>query len=273
MAVERELTFNDYINIIRRRFPYVVGFFFFAFSAAIAFALKLPPVYQSTGTILIESQQIQPGLIKDAIETYASERIEVLKEVVLTRNNLVKIAQKYKIWGLEKKSKVSPVAIDLAAHTHIMIDLLKADVDQDRAKSTFAFQVSFQHYNSDVTYKVANDLIKLFLDENDRVSKERATETAKFFGMEAEKQRITLEKIEKEITSYKQRYSQSLPQNQVVQVSSLNRFEDDLRATQREYSATQAELRSLDVALESAKAGIGLTAGPGSGAELEKLKL
>jgi uncharacterized protein involved in exopolysaccharide biosynthesis len=61
-----------------------------------------------------------------------------------------------------------------------------------------------------------------------------------------------------------------------MQIGSLERLENDLRATQREYSTTQAELRSLDVSLESAKAGIGLAAPQEQGssvAELNKLKL
>jgi len=276
MALEREergLTLNDYINIIRRRLPYVVGFFFFGFLAAIAIGLKLPHIYQSTGTILIESQQIQPGLVKDAIETYATERIEVLKHIVLTRNNLIKLAEKYKFSNLLHNPKISQTDLDKAVRDLISIDLLKADAGQYGEKSTFAFQIGFQSSSPDITYKMTNDLVKLFMDENSRASKERATETAEFIDKEAEKQRITLEKIEKDITSYKQTHSQSLPQNKEIQVGSLGRLEDDLRATQREYSATQAELRSLDIALESANAGIGLTGGLDTDSELAKLKL
>jgi uncharacterized protein involved in exopolysaccharide biosynthesis len=46
-----------------------------------------------------------------------------------------------------------------------------------------------------------------------------------------------------------------------MQLESLDRLELDLRDTQRQYASTQAELRALDVSLESAKAGIGVNAG------------
>ena len=273
MAIEREMTLNDYINIIKRRFPYVVGFFFFAFLAAIAIALKLPSVYQSTGTILIESQQVQSDLAK---EKYATDRFEALKQIVLSKDNLFKVAEKYKLYGHDKKPKLSPTGIVQVMRPNITVDLLKAEAGQWGEKATFAFQVSFKYYDSDVAFKVANDLVKLFLVENDRASKERVTESAEFFAKEAEKQRIALEKIENEVTSYKQRHSNSLPQNKEMQVASLERLENDLRATQRDYSATQAELRSLDVSMESAKAGIGLITPQDQGSsvsELEKLRL
>lgn len=273
MAIEREVTLNDYINIIRRRFPYIIGFFFSAFLATIAIALWLSPVYQSIGIILIESQQVQSDLAK---QKYATDRFEALKQIVLSKDNLLKIAKNYKLYGLEKKSNISPELLVQTLRNNINVDLLKADTGQWGDKPTFAFNVTFTHYKSDDTYNIANDLVKLFLDENDRASKARATESAGFYAKEAEKQKIALEKIEKEVTNYKRLHSNSLPENKGVKVASLERLENDLRATQREYSATQAELRSLDVSMESAKAGIGLNAPQeqSSGAEeLEKLKL
>ncbi|MDO9204633.1 Wzz/FepE/Etk N-terminal domain-containing protein [Methylotenera sp.] len=272
MAIEREMSLNDYVNIIKRRLPYVIGFFLLVFLAAIAVALKLPPVYQSTGTILIESQQVQSDLAK---EKYATDRFEALKQIVLSKENLFNIAQKYQLYGLEKNPKISPTIIVQSTRPNIMVDLLRADAGQWGEKATFAFQVAFKHYDSDETYNVTNDLVQLFLDENDRASKERVTETADFYSKEAEKQKIILENVEKEISRYKQTHSHSLPENKEMQIGSLERLENDLRATQREYSTTQAELRSLDVSLESAKAGIGLTGlqDQASGAtELDKLK-
>ena len=273
MAIEREMALNDYINIVKRRLPYVVGFFLLVFLVVIAVALKLPPVYQSTGTILIESQQVQSDLAK---EKYAVDRFEALKQIVLSKENLLNIAEKYQLYGLEKNPKISPALIVKSTRSNIAVDLLRADAGQWGEKATFAFQVGFKHYDSDDTYNVTNDLVKLFLDENDRASKERVTETADFYSKEASKQKVVLENIEKEITKYKQSHSNSLPENKAMQIGSLERLENDLRATQREYSTTQAELRSLDVSLESAKAGIGLAAPQEQGssvAELNKLKL
>ncbi len=273
MSIEREMTLNDYVNIIKRRLMYVVGFFLLVFFSAVVIALKLPPVYQSTGTILIESQQVQSDLSK---EKYATDRFEALKQVVLSKENLFNIAEKYKLYGLNKNPNISPTRIAQAAQSNIMVDLLRADAGQWGEKATFAFEVSFKHNDSDDTYNVTKDLIELFLAENDRASKARVTETAEFYSKEAAKQKIALETIEKAITEYKRSHSNSLPENKVMQIGSIERLENDLRATQREYSTTQAELRSLDVSLESAKAGIGLNTPQelGTGAsELDKLKL
>lgn len=273
MSIEREMTLTDYISIIKRRLPYVVGFFFLVFLAAIAIALKLPPVYQSTGTILFETQQVQSDT---ATEKYATDRFAALKQVVLSNDNLYKIAKKYKLYGLDKKPNLSTDVLTQTLRANVEVDLLKAEAEGWGEKPTFAFNVTFSNYNADNTYNITNDLVKLFLDENERANKERVTETTEFFSKEAEKQKIALEKIEKEITAYKRSHTDSLPENKALKVVSLERLENDLRAVQREYSATQAELRSLDVSMESAKAGIGMgvvATAPSPGAvELENLR-
>lgn len=257
MDFERELTLKDYINIVKRKLPYVLGLFFLTFSAVIVYTIWKSPVYQATATILIESQQVKPD---EAKEKFAADRFAALNQVVLSKENLIKIAEKYKLYGLDKKPDLSREILATATRGNILVDRMRAEPEGWEGATTFAFNVSFNHYNAEETYKITNDLVKLFLDENDRVSKERVVETAEFFSNEEVKRRADLEKIEKELTNYKRLYADSLPENKEMQVGSLERLENDLRATQREYSATQAELRSLDVSLESAKAGIGLVA-------------
>lgn len=257
MDSERELTLSDYLNIVKRKFPYVVVFFFLAFFAVIVIALWISPVYKSTATILIESQQVRPD---EAKEKFAAERFSALNQVVLSKDNLLKIAERYKLYGLDKNPKLSRELLINATRGNVSVERLRAEPEGWEGAATFAFNVSFTHYDADETYKITNDFVKLFLDENDRASKERVVETADFFSNEEAKRRAELEKIEKEVTNYKRLYADSLPENKEMYVGSLERLENDLRATQREYSATQSELRSLDVSLESAKAGITLGA-------------
>lgn len=276
MALEKELSLEDFVLIVRRRWPYVLVAFFVLLLIALAITLKLPSVYRSTGTILIESQVVRPDLAGEQSESYAREHIEVLKQLLLTRDNFYRIAKEYKLFDLDKKPDISQAAIYNAMRTHTDIALLDAEIGQWGQKSTFAFQISFDYYDSDIPHRVANDIVRLFLDENERASKTAAAGKTEFLSKEAERLERDLEKIEAEVTNYKRQYADSLPQNMQMQVTTLQRLETDLRATQREYSATQAELRALDVSLESARAGVGLVTDSGKqtpASELETLKV
>ncbi|PWG67315.1 lipopolysaccharide biosynthesis protein, partial [Enterobacter mori] len=56
------------------------------------------PIYQSTGTILVESQQISPELVSTNNTSFADERIEVIRQRVMPRENLLRIIDKYNLF-------------------------------------------------------------------------------------------------------------------------------------------------------------------------------
>jgi polysaccharide biosynthesis transport protein len=250
MDFEREMTLNDYLKVIKRRLPYVIGVFLLVFTATVIYSIWISPTYQASATILIESQQVKAG---ENREKYVAQRFDTLKQLVLSKENLVKIAQKYKLFGLDKNPNLSPEMLYGATRSGVFIERLREEAEGWESGATFAFKISFYNYDAENTYNVTNDLVKLFLDENERASKERALGEEEFFSKEAEKRKEELDKIESKVTNYKRLYADSLPENKDLYVASLDRLENDLKSNQAEYRATQAELRSLDVSLESAR--------------------
>ncbi len=274
MAVERELTLNDYLAILRRRALHISGIFLLVLLATVFIAIKTPSVYQSSGTILIESQKIPQGLVQATVETYAAERIEILKQRVMTRDNLYEIVKKYHLFNVDKNALTKSELVD-RMRKKLGIVLVDADLGDYTAKTTIAFKISFEYYKPEIAYQVTNEVVNLFLAANEKARKEKATETSVFLTDETEKQRKALELIERSVANYKQQHSGALPQNMELQMASLERTEADLREVQRNYTATEAEIRNLELELVSAKAGIGVGMPQGDQnpvTELENLK-
>lgn len=275
MAVDYELSFSDYLAIVRRRFLLIALTVVSVSVLAILVAVLIPPVYQSSGTILIESQEIPTDLVQASVTTYADERIEIIKQRVMTRDNLIKIIDKYHLYEKDRKSLTVSELTDLL-RTNIAVDLLSADVKSNqKSKATIAFKVSFDGRYPDVTNKVTNELVTLFLDENIKARTKRASETTDFLNQEADKLQVELEKTENQVAAYKQQNASALPEHKALQMSSYEGTQIALRETERDYKATQDELSNLDIDLSAAKAGIGSYGGANSSspvAELEKLK-
>ena len=275
MANEYELTFGDYLSILKRRWLQMLVVFILVLMAAIAAAIFLPPTYQSTGTILIESQQIPDDVVKATVTSYAGERIEVIKQRVMTRDNLYRIIQKYSLYPKQIDSETTSTLIDNMRES-ISVVLVNADVERSGGgRATIAFKVGFEYEKPDVAHKVANELVTLFLDENVKARTERATETTEFLTQEVENLRKELEGVENKVASYKQEHSNSLPEHMEMHMSTLQRSESDIKEIDRDYKSTQEELRYLDVELASAKANVktnanGEIVSPTS--ELEKAK-
>ena len=250
-----QLSLADYLSILRRRMGLILGTFVAVFAVAVAVALLIPPVYQSTGTIMIESQQIPTDLVQATVTSYADERIEIIKQRVMTRENLLRIIDKYQLFKDRGITFTPSEQIDEMREL-IEVRLVNANLREGRGSATIAFKVSFEHRRPDIAQRVANELVTLFLNENVKVRTERATQTTEFLTQEANKLKVELDTLETQIATYKQENSGALPQNTALGMNAIQRLESELRDTERDYRAAEEEVRSLDVDLAGAKAAV-----------------
>ncbi len=266
MNSEYELTLNDYIAILKRRALLLCLSFALILGVSLLVAVAIPPVYQSTGTILVESQQISADLVAASNSTYADERIEIIRQRVMTREHLIRIIDKYRLFADEGKLLAVSEKIDEMRRA-IKVSLVNAEV-KGRGLSTIAFRLSFEHQRPEVANKVANELVTLFLDENIKQRTERANETTEFLTREADKLRVELEKLENQVAAFKQEHADALPEHQELRMSMLSRTEAELKEIDRDYKTAQEELRFLDLELSAANAGLAPEANA-SGAAIE----
>jgi succinoglycan biosynthesis transport protein ExoP len=272
-----ELTLPDYIAILRRRALLIVSSFLAIFAISAAVALFIPPVYESTGTIMIESQQIPTDMVQATITSYADERIEVIKQRVMTRENLLRIINKFRLFQTEGASLTPSEQIDeMRNNTEVELITANPRVGQ-RGTGTIAFKVSFSHRRAETAQGVANELVTLFLDENVKVRTERATQTTEFLKQESQRLRTDLDKLETQIAGYKQEHGKGLPENMALSMAAMQRVETDLRQIERDYRSAEEELRYLEVERTGALAAVtsvvqGGPAGNGAAAELQRAR-
>lgn len=269
---EYELTLHDYIDILRRRAWLMAVVFTVVLLTASALAILLPPVYQSSGTILIESQQISTDIIASNVTGFASERVEVIKQRVMTRENLLRIIKKYNLFPSKKESRVTSELID-DLQKRISIEMLSTSQRQAGRRgsmATIAFDIMFEDRHAELAFGVTSELVTLFLSENIKSRVERATETTRFLSQEAQRLKAVLEKMEGLVAAYKQKHGSSLPENLDLKTSILQRTETNLANLDRDYNATENELRRLELELSAAKSGLDVAETPAS--KLRKLK-
>lgn len=256
MNEEYQLTLNDYLAILRRRGMLLIVTLVVLLAVVAITVVVIPPVYQSTGTIMVESATIPSDLLPATASSIVDERIEIIRQRVMTRENLFRIIEKYGLYRDSGRSLTVSEKID-EMRKSVAIEPLGANVKNRRqGQGTIAFRLSFEHRKAEIAHRVANDLVTLFLDENVKSRTERATETTEFLTQEAGKLKSELEKVETQLAAYKQEHSKALPQHQQLHMEMLSRTESELKEVEREYKTAQEELRFLDLELSAAKAGI-----------------
>ncbi len=254
-------TISDYISIAWRRKFYILIPFVLVLFVTFPTVLMMPPVYQSTGTIAIESQQIPNELVQSTVTSFADERIQVIKQRIMTADQLFRIIEKFDLYGSEiNTTPRSEILADM--RQRIAIELVSANV-RDRfgtTSATIAFTISFEHGDPNAAQNVANELVTMFLDENIKSRTARAEETTKFFKKEAERLGNQIAVIEEQIARHKQENESSLPENLRINLERIATLratmltsEDDLSELEESRKLLQIELDALR--LEAAASG------------------
>lgn len=252
---EPEFRIGDYVKILKRRYLFLVIPFVILFSASVGVATLLPPIYVSQGTILIESPQISQEIVAGSIDSAARERIEVIKQRVMTRANLLRIANEFRVFEGETKRPTSTEIVSKMRST-TRVSFISGG-GRSRGAATIAFTVSFEHRRADIAARVANEIVTLFMDENVRTRTQIATETTDFLNQEARKLEQHLAEIETKIAEYKQENSSSLPENLEIRIGMRERTESGIRETDRDIKSIEEEMRFLDIQLAAFRSGFG----------------
>lgn len=247
-------TLIDYIEILRKDFKLFLLPFTIILLLSALFAITLPSIYRAQGTILVESQQIPDDLIRSTIRTYADERIEIIKQLVMTRENLLKIINKYHLYETDGATTLTDQELLEKIRKHIIIQLrndLRPNARFRNRPNSITFIVAFEHENPEIAQKVANELVTLFLQENMKTRTARATETTEFLTAEAEKLRKQINIIELQVAEFKQKNEQSLPENLDLNTQMLERAQNTLREIERDIKSEEEQLSYLEVQLAS----------------------
>ncbi|MEO8339204.1 MAG: Wzz/FepE/Etk N-terminal domain-containing protein [Nitrospirota bacterium] len=232
--------FQDYVAMFHRRRTLIVltGGVLLGLSLAVAFLW--PPVYKSMATILIEEQEIPSELVHSTITSYADQRIETIKQQVMSRTTLWKVVEQYNLYaGLDRSNHVEEVVKRFTKD--IAVEVISADVKDKRTqqKATIAFTVAYQSSSPELAQKIASELTHLFLGENLKSRERQAQETTSFLQQEADNLSKHIGKVDDKIAALKHRAKGALPE-----LMSLNQQLMD--QADRELTDIDQQVRSLE---------------------------
>lgn len=244
--METTLNLDEYLAIAKRRIWYLVIPFLIVFTLSVSVINSLSPVYRSTATVAVESQQIPEDLVRSTVVAYADELIGFLKQRVMTSARLLGIIDKFHLFPkLRDKTPDSVLIAKLRAN--IFLETIRDRTIQRRnVSNTVAFELSFEYGDPETAAAVTNELVTMFLQENVKTRTARATETTEFLEREAARLGEQVAKMEARIAAYKQEHSDALPEHLSLRMNMLQSAETSLKDLEREIASLEEEERFLE---------------------------
>jgi uncharacterized protein involved in exopolysaccharide biosynthesis len=239
---EQEINFPNYLAALTRRKLVFGGVALGTFLLGALVAFTLPPVYRSTAIIQIEQQEIPQDLVRSTITSFADQRVQMMGQRIQSTTNLERIIKKFNLFPKEQRTYGLERTIGNTREA-VSLKMISADVMDPRSgrpiQANIAFSLAFDYDQPEVAQKVANELVTLYLSENQKTRTKQATETATFLSEEANKQQTRIKDLELQLATFKEEHAGELPELMSLNLQLMQRTENQLMDVER-------QLRSLE---------------------------
>jgi uncharacterized protein involved in exopolysaccharide biosynthesis len=194
-----------YFELLKRRFFYFAIPFVLVAATGVGVALVWPPTYLSEGKILVQSQQIPTELVRSTVTSAAQERIQVIEQRLMTRDNLVAIVDKFQLFPTQRNlMSVTQLVETMKKKTTIATVNQQLSFTRRSDNPTIVFTVGFEDSDPAVASRVANELVTRILNEDIRDRTSRASDTTKFLKREVERLQAENAAIEAKVAQAKE---------------------------------------------------------------------
>lgn len=252
-----------YRSIFMRRLPYFLVIATIIAAASIIMAMTLPPSYVSRMTLIVESPQIPDELAASTARTPAQEQLQVVEQRLMTRANLLEIANKLQV--LEGQSELTPDRILQGMRSRTSI---QSTAGRDQAA---LMSISFEAANGQKAAGVLNEYLTLIQKEDVQSRTGRATQTLEFFEQEVSRLNQALAERSARILQFKTENVDALPESLDYRMGQQTLMQERLAQLERETVSLDEQRRRL-VRIFETTGQVGGLAGPTLSPEQQQLE-
>lgn len=247
----RPLDFEDYIDILRRNFGWLIGPVFAGLVISIVVAYSMEDTYISQALIRIVPQQISPELVKNYSAQDIADRINSMAQSVESRNALTNLINSYGLYAKELKSE--PLE-DVIAKMKSAIGVYPVPgVTNIAGASLPAMQVAFKYRDRNVAQKVCQDLVSRFMNASSQDSLEGQMSTKAFLDDEFEQAKKDLDQSQQQLAEFRSKNFGRLPDDVQMNISQMNALEGRLGQLSEALSRNSDQRMMLESELHIAK--------------------
>ena len=226
---ENTRSISDYINVVRRRKRALAITAGVVMVIIILSAFLWPKTYRSQAIILIEQQDIPTDLVQTTITSYAQQRIEEIKQRIMTIGNIIGIVEEFGLYTEREMERKTRTEIAEEFRSAVSIRPISAEVVDPRSgrptEAIIAFSLSFDGEVPSKVQKVTNEITTLYLDENLKDRTAQTKSTSDFLTAESEVLAAQLEDLDTKIAYFKENNKGALPEQNQFNLGVVERTE------------------------------------------------
>jgi polysaccharide biosynthesis transport protein len=216
--------------------------------AVLAVVMRLPRTYGAEATILIESPRVDPKYVQSAVGDQLQDRMEQMKQQILSYSRLIQLMEKFGMYEAERKSM----------NTERVIEKLKDDLKMklDRGWGTGSantFKISFQGRDPKTTAEVVNYVARFFVNKNQETRQGESSATEGFLKEKLDEAKAAMESAASRLNQIKMQYNGELPQQEQALIAMLGTYRTQQQGSQDAINRAQQNKMVLANSLDMAR--------------------
>jgi polysaccharide chain length determinant protein (PEP-CTERM system associated) len=227
MLGHRELTMQDYAEILKRRYLLILTCTVIFLGLGIVISYTLPPQYISQTLVLIEQQKVPEDYVKPVVNEDLNARLASMREQILSRSRIEPIIERFSLYAGNKYSMDDRVDL-----TRKAIGITPISPGQSRGMP--GFYITFKASDAHTAQQVCGEITSLFISANLSAREESAEGTTDFLKQQLIDSKRNLDEQDAKLADFERRYSGKLPQQEMSNTNTLQALTTQLEA------ATQA---------------------------------
>lgn len=227
----------QYIDLALRRKWVILLPSCMAVVVSIMLCAKLPPIYRSETTILVEPQQVPESFVQSTVTGSVQDRLSTISQQILSRTRLESVIREYDLYPeMQKTAPMEAVVNSMRKHIEIKVE----ERPSRRGESVMAaFRLAYEGTDPETVQKVTNRLAMMYIEENLRARESLARGTKEFLDKQLQEMEQELKKREEAIQQFRQTYMGELPEQIEANLRALDQLQLQRNALMDSYRTAE----------------------------------
>ena len=234
-----ELTLEDYLGILRRRWPIIVALSVVGCGAGFAAARFLPKRYTSQTLVLVQQPTVPGDYVKPVVSEDTTERLSSMQQEILSRSRLEPVIQQFGLYREELNRVPMEDLVERLRKTVTVTPL--APMAETKAQGLPGFTISVDFNDPRMAQQICSTITSMFMEENLQLRQRQAEQTTQFLGKQLDDAKARLDEQDTKLASFQRRYLGSLPDDEAMNINVLQGLNAQLDAATQAISRAQQD--------------------------------
>ena len=252
MVTQKELTIEDYIQILRRRWPIFAALAVVGAGIGLGATKLLPKSYTSETVVLVEQPTVPGDYVKPVVNADVNQRLATMQQEILSRTQLEPIIQTLSLYTED----VGRVPMDdLVGRLRSSIDVTAVQpMARTNAAGTPGFSISVTFGEPGLAQQICSTVTSIFLEENLRVRQRQAEQTTEFLTTQVDNAKAKLDEQDARLAAFQRAHLGSLPDDQTMNLNVLGGLTAELDVASDALNRAQQDKTYAESALAEQRA-------------------